>query len=78
MGGIRQSAGSNNFLSPLATVMPELPEVEMTARLLERQLKGSVVEESRVRGVSTLKSFDPPIGALAGKKVKGVRRRAST
>lgn len=55
--------------------MPELPEVETTARLLDTALKGARVEVALVAGVSTLKSFDPPLEAIAGRNIEGVRRR---
>lgn len=55
--------------------MPELPEVEATARLLDQALEGATVNAAVVTGVSTLKSFDPPLDAVAGRRIKGVRRR---
>jgi formamidopyrimidine-DNA glycosylase len=54
--------------------MPELPEVEITARRLDRALTGAQVESALATGMVTMKSFDPPLGALAGEPVKGVRR----
>jgi formamidopyrimidine-DNA glycosylase len=54
--------------------MPELPEVEITARRLDRALKGAQVESALATGMVTMKSFDPPLDALAGEPVKGVRR----
>lgn len=55
--------------------MPELPEVEITARLLGDAVRGAQVESAQVTGISTLKSFDPPLSNLAGRKVTGMRRR---
>jgi formamidopyrimidine-DNA glycosylase len=55
--------------------MPELPEVEITARLLGDAVRGTEVESAQATGVSTLKSFDPPLSDLAGRKVTGMRRR---
>jgi formamidopyrimidine-DNA glycosylase len=55
--------------------MPELPEVEITARLLDRALAGAVVESALAPGLNTLKTFAPPLSALAGKPVDRVRRR---
>jgi formamidopyrimidine-DNA glycosylase len=54
--------------------MPELPEVEITARRLERALEGAVVESALAPGMVTMKSFDPPLEALAGATVTGVHR----
>jgi formamidopyrimidine-DNA glycosylase len=55
--------------------MPELPEVEITARRLDGALRGAEVESALATGMVTMKTFDPPLDALAGKRVEGVRRR---
>jgi formamidopyrimidine-DNA glycosylase len=55
--------------------MPELPEVEITARRLDSALRGAEVESVLATGMVTMKTFDPPLDALAGKRVEGVRRR---
>jgi formamidopyrimidine-DNA glycosylase len=55
--------------------MPELPEVEITARLLDRALKGSEIESATAPGINALRTFDPPLSELAGKQITGVRRR---
>jgi formamidopyrimidine-DNA glycosylase len=54
--------------------MPELPEVEITARLLDRALRGSVIESAHAPGINALKTFDPPLSDLQGKQITGVRR----
>jgi len=54
--------------------VPELPEVEITARRLASSLEGSEVESARAPGMVALKTFDPPLEALEGKTVAGVRR----
>ena len=54
--------------------MPELPEVEITARRLGAALAGAEVESALAPGMATLKTFDPPLDALAGARVEGVRR----
>jgi formamidopyrimidine-DNA glycosylase len=54
--------------------MPELPEVEITARRLSTALEGAQVESALAPGVATLKTFDPSLDALVGSQVKGVRR----
>jgi formamidopyrimidine-DNA glycosylase len=54
--------------------MPELPEVEITARRLSGVLEGETVESALATGVATLKTFDPPLDALAGMRFAGVRR----
>ncbi len=55
--------------------MPELPEVEITARLLDRALKGAVIESALAPGINALKTFDPPLSELDGREIGGVRRR---
>jgi|SRR5215211_222296 len=54
--------------------MPELPEVEITARRLDRALRGAAIESALAPGLVALKTFDPPLEALAGGEVAGVRR----
>jgi formamidopyrimidine-DNA glycosylase len=55
--------------------MPELPEVEITARLLDRALAGASVESARAPGLNTLKTFAPPLSALDGRTLTSVSRR---
>jgi formamidopyrimidine-DNA glycosylase len=55
--------------------MPELPEVEITARLLDGAVRGAVVESAAAPGINALKTFDPPLSALEGMTVEAVRRR---
>jgi formamidopyrimidine-DNA glycosylase len=54
--------------------MPELPEVEITARRLSRAAAGATVESALAPGMVTMKTFDPPLDALAGVSVGGVGR----
>jgi formamidopyrimidine-DNA glycosylase len=54
--------------------MPELPEVEITARRLSAALEGAEVESALAPGVATLKTFEPSLDALVGARVGGVRR----
>ncbi len=55
--------------------MPELPEVEITARLLDGALAGARIESALAPGVNALKTYDPPLSALAGRRIEAVRRR---
>jgi formamidopyrimidine-DNA glycosylase len=55
--------------------MPELPEVEITARRLSSALEGAEVESTLTPGVATLKTFEPPLEDLVGMRVAGVTRR---
>ncbi|HWN73590.1 MAG TPA: DNA-formamidopyrimidine glycosylase family protein [Solirubrobacterales bacterium] len=54
--------------------MPELPEVEIVARRLDAALIGSEVESALAPGMNVMKTFDPPLEALAGREVTRVRR----
>jgi formamidopyrimidine-DNA glycosylase len=54
--------------------VPELPEVEITARRLTAGLAGARVESALAPGMVALKTFDPPLDALAGRELDGVRR----
>jgi formamidopyrimidine-DNA glycosylase len=54
--------------------MPELPEVEITARRLDAALAGAEVESTLAPGMVAVKTVDPPLSALEGRPVAGVRR----
>jgi formamidopyrimidine-DNA glycosylase len=54
--------------------MPELPEVEITARRLAAALAGAEVESTLAPGMVALKTVDPPLSALEGMRIDGVRR----
>ncbi|HXA53242.1 MAG TPA: DNA-formamidopyrimidine glycosylase family protein, partial [Solirubrobacteraceae bacterium] len=55
--------------------MPELPEVEITARRLDAALRGAEIESALAPGINALKTFDPPLAVLADRTITGVRRR---
>ena len=55
--------------------MPELPEMEIVARRLGAVLPAETVESALAPGINALKTFDPPLQALAGHAFTGVRRR---
>jgi formamidopyrimidine-DNA glycosylase len=54
--------------------MPELPEVEITARRLDSGLAGAKVESVLAPGMNVMKTFDPPLEELAGRAITAVRR----
>jgi formamidopyrimidine-DNA glycosylase len=54
--------------------VPELPEVEITARRLNAALAGTEVESALAPGMVTMKTFDPPLDAVAGRAITRVRR----
>jgi len=54
--------------------MPELPEVEITARRLDSGLSGAKVESALAPGMNVMKTFEPPLEELAGREITAVRR----
>ncbi len=55
--------------------MPELPEVEALARFLAEKATGQVVDGVELVAFAALKTFDPPLDALAGLAVTGCGRK---
>jgi formamidopyrimidine-DNA glycosylase len=55
--------------------VPELPEVEITARLIGAAVAGAEVESVLAPGINAVKTFDPPLHGLAGAHFTGIRRR---
>ena len=56
--------------------MPELPEIEALRRALDEPVRAFPVEKAGPAHVATLKTFDPPLRSLEGRKFAGARRRA--
>ncbi len=54
--------------------MPELPEVEALVADLSRRLDGRAIVRVDIAAFSCLKTYDPPVTALAGAMVDGVSR----
>jgi formamidopyrimidine-DNA glycosylase len=54
--------------------MPELPEVEFTVRRLSASLAGAVVESALAPGMNVMRTFEPPLPALAGRELTAIRR----
>jgi formamidopyrimidine-DNA glycosylase len=54
--------------------MPELPEIELYLHALEPRVVGKTLERVRVRTPSLLRTFDPPLSAVHGRTVRGLRR----
>jgi formamidopyrimidine-DNA glycosylase len=49
--------------------------MEIVARRLGEALPGQVIESVMTPGINVLKTFDPPLSALVGAEISGVRRR---
>jgi formamidopyrimidine-DNA glycosylase len=54
--------------------MPELPEVEALAVFLRERAGGRVVARAEAASFAALKTFDPPLSALAGRVITDVGR----
>jgi formamidopyrimidine-DNA glycosylase len=55
-------------------VVPELPEVQALLDFLAERAVGRVVARVDVAAISVLKTYDPPVTALAGLEVTGTAR----
>jgi formamidopyrimidine-DNA glycosylase len=55
-------------------MVPELPEVEALAAFLRERAVGHAIARVDVVAISALKTFDPPLNALAGLTVTGAGR----
>lgn len=55
-------------------MVPELPDVEDYRAALTARVVGATLLGTRVRGISLLKTFDPPLDALHGQRCTEVRR----
>ena len=56
--------------------MPELPEVEAVRQALDDPVRAFPIERAGPAHIATLKTFDPPLAVLEGRKLAGAERRA--
>ncbi len=56
-------------------LMPEFPEIEALRRSLDEAVRVAPIEQAGPAHVATLKTFDPPLSELAGRRFAGARRR---
>jgi formamidopyrimidine-DNA glycosylase len=54
--------------------VPELPDITLYVEALERRVVEATLASVRVFGPSLLRSVDPPLAAVEGRRVTGVRR----
>ncbi|HEU5195672.1 MAG TPA: DNA-formamidopyrimidine glycosylase family protein, partial [Methylomirabilota bacterium] len=54
--------------------MPELPDVTVYLEALERRIMGATLQRVRLLTPFLLRSVDPPLSAVTGKRVIGLRR----
>jgi formamidopyrimidine-DNA glycosylase len=55
--------------------MPELPEMEAWRRQLSDPVSAFPIAKAGPAHIATLKTFDPPLAALEGRKLRGAERR---
>ncbi|MDX6514112.1 MAG: formamidopyrimidine-DNA glycosylase, partial [Gaiellaceae bacterium] len=56
--------------------MPELPEIEAWRRALNDPVSAFPIEKAGPAHIATLKTFDPPLRELEGRRLAGAERRA--
>ena len=56
--------------------MPELPEMEAWRRQLNDPVSAFAIEKAGPAHIATLKTFDPPLSVLDGRRLAGAERRA--
>ena len=54
--------------------MPELPDIELYLHALRPRIVGQPLERARVSSPFLVRSVDPPLQAIEGKTVRGLRR----
>ena len=56
--------------------MPEFPEIEALRRALDEPVRASPIVKAGPAHIATLKTYDPPLAALEGRRFAGAERRA--
>jgi formamidopyrimidine-DNA glycosylase len=56
--------------------LPELPEVEALRRSLDDPVRAFPIERAGPAHIATLKTFEPPLSVLEGRRLAGAERRA--
>ena len=54
--------------------MPELPDIELYLHALEPRVVGETIQDIRLASPFLLRSVDPPLGELVGKRIDGLQR----
>jgi formamidopyrimidine-DNA glycosylase len=55
--------------------VPELPEMEAWRRALDEPVSAFAIEKAGPAHIATLKTFDPPVSVLEGRRLAGAERR---
>jgi formamidopyrimidine-DNA glycosylase len=56
--------------------VPELPFIQVLAENVDAQVRGRTITTARLYSVSLLRTFEPPLAALEGRRLIGTRRVA--
>ncbi|MBI5545729.1 MAG: formamidopyrimidine-DNA glycosylase [Deltaproteobacteria bacterium] len=54
--------------------MPELPDITVYLEALDRRVRDQTIERVRLASPFVVRTFDPPIAAAQGRRVRGLRR----
>jgi formamidopyrimidine-DNA glycosylase len=54
--------------------MPELPDITVYLEALDRRIVGGTLERVRIKGPFVLRTFEPPLESVEGKRVRELRR----
>lgn len=54
--------------------MPELPDIENYISALEPRFKGEAIEDVRIGNPFIVRTFDPPVSDIKGRRITGVSR----
>jgi formamidopyrimidine-DNA glycosylase len=76
LDGPAAARGDGDRLSDDGSLVPELPEMEAWRRQLDGPVSASPIEKAGPAHIATLKTFDPPLSTLEGRKLAGAERRA--
>ena len=68
-------SGRNSSRRRGPATVPELPEIEALRRSLDEPVRGATIAKAGPAHVATLKTFDPPLRSLEGRRFAGTRRR---
>jgi formamidopyrimidine-DNA glycosylase len=55
--------------------VPEFPEVEAVRRSLDEPVRAFPIEQAGPAHIATMKTFDPPVSTLVGRRLAGAERR---
>ena len=54
--------------------MPELPDINLYIEKIDQRIRGQILKEIRISKPFLVRSVDPPLGAVSGKRITELRR----